>query len=300
MTTVPVTTLPPAPQRPRRRALWLVIAVAAAVVVVVPGLWAFGVLVVRHYQDLTSTYWRPVAALRVSVPGGDVTVQAGQPGRVRVEQQVSWEFGRRPTVAESWAGRSLTVTASACRAGKRLKLVLLKCHVAVTIQVPPSVAVRADAAGGSVDLTGLAGTVHAAAAAGAISLWKLSGPVWASAPGGSISAGMLASQQVTAAVGPGSLDLQFVLPPSRVTATATAGEVSVTVPRGSRYRVVSMAMPGNGAVDPGLFSSTSPRLLTVSATSGNVSVGYNDITAPPAHRAHPPSPLHPPQPATAG
>jgi hypothetical protein len=293
VTAAGVTTLPPAPERPRRRALWLVIAVATAVVLVVPGMWAFGVLVVRHYQDLTSTYWRPVTALRVSVPGGDVIVRAGQPGQVRVEQQVSWESGRRPAVGQRWAGRSLTVTAPGCRRGKKLKLLLLKCHVAVIIQVPPSVAVQADAAGGTVGMTGLAGAVHAAAADGAISLWKLSGPVWASAPGGSVSAGMLASQQVTAAVGAGSLDLAFVLPPARVTATATAGEVSVTVPRGSRYRVATNAMPGNGAVDPALYSSTSPRLITVSAASGNVSVGYSDASPPPGRQ---PRPLHPPMP----
>ncbi len=285
----PPATVPPAVRpRPRRRGIWVLVAAATAVFVVLPGLAAAALFAIRHHQDQTAVWHRPLTLLRVSAPGANVTVFGGQAGLTGVEQHLTWFLGAAPRVRETWSGRTLTVTAPPCA-----RKPPWHCEVGLGIQVPAGVAVQAGAGAGSLNVVGLTGPVHTAVTSGQISLLDLHGPAWATATSGAISAASLACPQVQAAVSSGSLALQFVLPPLRVTATATSGDVSVTVPPGTRYHVT-----GNSGVSPELASASSPRVITVSSISGSAGVGYDyGQPAPPAPRS-PARPRLPRRPAS--
>ncbi len=265
MSTPQATVPPAAPPRRRRRGIWVLVAAATALFLVLPGLAAAALFALRHHQDQTAAWHRPITLLRVSAPGADVTVIGGQTGLTWVEQRLTWFAGAAPRVRESWAGHALTVTGPAC--GRKPPW---HCQVQLDIEVPAGAAVRAGAGTGSLNVIGLTGPVHTAVSSGQISLLDLHGPAWATATSGAVSAASLACPQVHAAVSSGSLALQFVLPPLSVTATATSGDVSVTVPPGTRYHVT-----GNSGVSPELASASSPRLITVSSVSGSASVGYD-------------------------
>ena len=269
MSTPQATAPPAAPERRRHRGIWLLIAVVAAVFAVLPGLGAAALFAVRHHQDRTAVWHRPLTLLRVSAPGANVTVIGGQPGLTQVEHHLTWFLGAAPPIRETWAGRTLTITAPPC--GPKP---LWHCQVYLGIQVPAGVAVQAGAGAGSLNVAGLTGPVRTWVTSGSISLLGLHGPAWATATSGAISAASLACPRLHAAVSSGSLALQFVLPPQRVTATATSGDVSVTVPPGTRYRVAGTRGSGGVGLAPGLASTGSPRLITVSSISGTVSVGY--------------------------
>ena len=260
---------PAAPQRPRRRGSWLLIAVATAVLVVLPGLTAAALFAIRHHGDRTAVWHRPLTLLRVSAPGANVTVLGGQPGLTQVEQRLTWYVGAAPRVREAWAGRTLTVTAARC--GRKPPW---HCVTELDIQVPAGVAVRAGAGDGSLSVTGIAGPVHAEVTSGQISLLGLHGAAWATASSGAISAASLTSPQVHAAVSSGSLALQFVLPPRGVPAPAPSGLVAVPVPPATGSRVAATTGSGNRGISPGLVSANSPRLITASSASGSASVGF--------------------------
>lgn len=284
----PVTALERPRPRRRYRAVWVTIAVTGAAVVILPVLAAAAVLAIHHQQDATSFYRRPVAALNVSAPGAVITVQAGQPGQVQVYRHLIWNLGPRPQVRQTWAGRTLTVTTTAC--GRKS---LPQCSVQLDIQVPAGVTLQADASSGELGVTGLTGAVHAQVTSGAVNLASLHGPVWAQASSGDISGTGLATAQVDAAVDSGTLALGFVLPPQRVSAAATSGSVAVSVPRGSRYRVTGTTTMGSRGIDPALVSRTSRRLIEVTTTSGVAGVGYAPGPLPPAGHPSPATPAPP-------
>ena len=199
--------------RPRHRAIWLSIAGLTAIVLVAPVLWAAAVFFLRHAQDAGSVYRRPVSLLRVDVPAGQVTIEPGPPGEIRISQQVRWQFSRRPLVRRAWNGRTLTISVASCAASPLSS----GCEVALTIRVPPALAA------------------------------------------------------VSAAVGAGSLRLEFTQPPRHVIASVGTGTVTVSVPDSARYRVVATTGQfGSRYVRQGLVSRSSPRLITLSAGTGTV------------------------------
>ncbi len=193
--------------------MWLCIAGLTAVVLIAPVLWLAAVFFLRHAQDTSPVYHRPVSLLRVDVPAGEVTIRPGPPGEIRISQQVRWQFSRRPVVVRTWRGRTLTISAASC-AGSPLSS---GCEVRLTIQVPAALAA------------------------------------------------------VSAAVGAGSLRLEFTQPPRRVTASVGTGTVTVSVPDRARYRVVATTGQfGSRYVRQSLVSRSSPRLITLTAGTGTV------------------------------
>jgi len=273
--TSPVTSPVTGPQRPRRRGIWIAVAVLSSLVIIVPLLAATAAWAFRHEQDTPVSYRRPITALRVQAPGAEVTVSAGRAGVVRITRYLTWRLGPPPRVRTAWAGRTLTVTAAGCS-----RTFLISCNVQLAIEVPPGVALRARTGGGVLTATALSGPLHVQAPSGVINLNWVSGPVWARAGNGVISSYGLTSPQVDTAVGGGSLNLQFAQPPRWVKAAATSGVVSVSVPRGTRYRITGGAADGVWNVQPALVSATSPRLITAGTVSGSVNVGYSASLPP--------------------
>jgi hypothetical protein len=261
--------------------------VTGAAVVILPVLAAAAMLAIHHQQDATSLYRRPVTALNVSAPGAVITVQAGQPGQVQIYRHLIWNLGPRPQVRQTWAGRTLTVTTTAC--GRKSL-----CSVQLDIQVPAGVTLQADTNNGELGVTGLTGAVHAQVTSGAVSLASLHGPVWVQASSGDISGTGLAAAHVDAAVDSGTLALQFASPPQRVSAAATSGFVTVIVPRGSRYRITGTTTGGGRGIDPALISRTSRRLIQVTTTSGTAGVGYAPGPPPGPQPPESPSPADSP------
>lgn len=263
--------------RPRRRGLWLVIAGLTAIVLIAPVLWAGAVFLMRHTQEHTAVYVRPISVLRVDAPAGQVRITAAGPGQTRVAKLVRWEFGRPPAVRQVWHGRTLTISSAPC-AGGPLKGY---CNVTLAIRVPPTVAVQVTSVDGQVSIRGLSGQIRAHVASGSVRLADDRGYVQVQVGSGSASAVALGSGQVDAAVASGSLRLAFARPPRLVTARIGTGTATVIVPAGSRYRVAATAGPDvSSHVSQALVSPSSPRLIRLSAVTGTIRLAAACCQAP--------------------
>ena len=171
------------PARPRRRWIWVGVAIVTAVVVVVPA--AFRIALkgeIRHQIEPLTLLRQPVSEVQVDAPGQSVTISRGPAGQVRMMSTVSWLVGR-PIVGDAWHGKTLQIHA-------RCPTINLfgDCAIGLVIKVPAGVAVRVAVGSGFASVAGLAGPVHLTATSGSIHLADVSGPVWASATSGSVGA----------------------------------------------------------------------------------------------------------------
>jgi hypothetical protein len=104
---------------------------------------------------------------------------------------------------------------------------------------------------------------------------NISGPVWASVTSGSMVANSgLTSQRFSASATSGQITLGFRAPPHVLAAALGAGDAEITLPAGSRYRIVSSSGAGALSVAPGLSDARSGSVLTVTIRTGAASIGY--------------------------
>jgi|HubBroStandDraft_6_1064221.scaffolds.fasta_scaffold90165_2 hypothetical protein len=256
--------------RPRRRWIWVVVALVTAVALVVPV--AFRIALkgdIRHQIVPLTLIQQPISGIQVDAPGQSVTVLRGRPGQVSVLSDVSWLLGR-PAIRHAWHGRILRLSAS-CPAFN----VFGDCQVGLVIRVPAGVQVQVAVGSGSAALAGLTGPVHVTASSGSISLTDISGPLWAAATSGTVIATSgLTSARVVAAVSSGRLALGFAQPPEALALKVGSGSAAVTVPPGGRYRISGERGSGTLQVGPGLGDSGAARFITAVLGSGHVAIGY--------------------------
>lgn len=255
--------------RPRRRWIWACVAIATAVVLIVPVAFRLTLKAEIRHEILPLTLMRqPVSQIQIDAPGQSVTILRGPPGQVKVMSNVSWLLGK-PRVSHAWHGRVLQIQAS-CPSFNAFG----DCQVGLLIRAPAGVAVRAVVGSGSVAVAGMAGPVRVAASSGSIQLTDVSGPVWASALSGSIAATGLTSPRVVAVVASGQLELGFGAPPATMALSVDSGFAAVKVPAGSRYRVSSQRGSGSLTIAPGLDQAHAAGVITVVVGSGRMHIGY--------------------------
>jgi Putative adhesin len=255
------------PRPPRRRWIWITVAIVTAIAVVGPvgtRVW----LKTRQSLQRPVMIGRPVTAVEVTAPGDSVAVSPGPAGRVTIGRTLTWVFGM-PRLRQTWNGTTMVIRVTCPRPGA-----FEDCAAQLDLRVPAGVAVRADVASGDVTLVGLTGPVRLVATSGDVTLADLTGPVWCRVTSGDISGNGLGSAPARVAASSGDVSLAFVGRPRQVNVTAGTGDVSVQVPPGSRYRVSGAAGTGSRSIAGGLADSRASAQITATSRTGSVTVGY--------------------------
>ncbi|MFC0042164.1 DUF4097 family beta strand repeat-containing protein [Actinomadura rayongensis] len=257
--------------RPRRRGRWVALAALTAAVVVVPVGGEVASRALRRTADVPVTFTRPVREVRVDAGDTRAAFSAGPAGRVGIRERLSWTLAR-PVVRTTWSGDVLWVKVDC---GRRTEIVpVLDCGADLDFRVPPGTAVTSTSSSGEVAVRGLTGAVTMRTHSGTLDLAGTSGPVDFEANSGELAATGLLAGRVVARVGSGTVRLAFADAPGSVSARAGSGEVAVTVPPGTHYRVAGGTGSGDRAIDPALPDDRAAGLLDLTTGSGSVTAGY--------------------------
>jgi len=198
----------------------------------------------------------------VSTNNGPVTV-AGGPAKSAAITATPTYRGTAPTISYRVADRALTVRAS-CPQERR-------CQVALQLQVPAGVSVRAATDLGTVRLTGLTSGAAADSQLGNIYLSRVSGLVTAQTELGQVSATGLTAYRATLTTAQGSVDAAFSVAPELVTASSQLGSVTLRLPGNSSYAVTASADLGSTSITVPR-SSSSRHVVKASSQLGSVTV----------------------------
>lgn len=264
-------TVPAAPDRPRRRAVWIALAIATALVVVAPvGLRTFGRAVQRTSTSMTP-YRHAIREVRLDVGSAEVSVGPGSDGEARVYKDLRWG-PRKPELSESLVDDVLFVTFRCPGpdwpgAG---------CGAEIDVQVPAGTRVSAVSASGSIDVRGVTGDLDLRTGSGEIDVAGARGRLRLLARSGTISGRGLAASKTQADVSSGTLELRYAEPPDSVDASAGSGTVKIIVPPGSRYRVAGWTGAGNAHLNPAVYDDRSARRISLRSGSGETYVDYRD------------------------
>ncbi len=259
-----------APPRPRRRWIWITVALVTALVAVAPVAFRLWLKAAHHDQSLpVRVYRQPLTQLRVVAPAAGVTLMPDRRDEVIVQASLAWDFGQ-PAVTQTVQGKTLQVTGR-CPGSNAFE----DCQVDLVIHVPVDMAVDVSAGTGSVSVSGLSGPLHLATTAGSITMTRVSGPVWASAGSGSVTGYGVVSPELDAVIGSGSLRLGLAATPRALNLAIAAGSASIAVPPHARMRTVVDAGAGLWHIAPGIADSGAAGTLTVTIGSGAVTVGYS-------------------------
>jgi hypothetical protein len=262
------------PERARpRRWPWTVLALVTTLAVIAPtGARMYRLLAVQT-QVTNASYRHPITALQLS-GAGMFSVSPGPAGLVRIRRTLRWVNMAEPVIRQAWHGSTLAISVGCGQPGLPARMSGRICGINVNLQVPPHVAVMGAVATGAVSVAGIAGDLHLDATAGTVRLAGVSGAVWARATSGAISGSALASAHVDAVVSSGTADLQFSRAPQLVRVTGEpGGQVSITVPDGTRYRL--NAGGGTTLEQTSLIDAASSQVINITlGPAGKAAVGY--------------------------
>ncbi|TDD65317.1 hypothetical protein E1298_41510 [Actinomadura rubrisoli] len=253
--------------------MWIFLAIATAVVMVVPvclQLWGRAI-----QQTATASVSFPHAITKVQLDMGDarVSVGPGPEGQARVYQKLKWALSK-PTVDKRLVGDVLYVT---FRCSDPANLYNgLECGGDIDVQVPPGVRLTAVSGSGEISVRGLSGDLDLRTGAGEIRIADTRGNLRARAGSGTVDATGLAAPTTRAQVSSGVLDLRYVRPPDFVEATANSGTVKLIVPQGSHYRISDETGNGQTHVNRALNDNGSKQEISVRSGSGSVYVDTRD------------------------
>jgi len=145
------------------------------------------------------------------------------------------------------------------------------CGAEITVAVPKAEPTAASSGSGDVHATDLNGALTLHTGSGDIVLGHLVGPLVISDGSGDIHGIDLDSGAVRASDDSGNVDLTFTRPPDRVDVNDSSGDITVTVPAGVSYRVITRVGSGSThisvATDP-----TSTHVIDLTDDSGDVRV----------------------------
>lgn len=200
---------------------------------------------VRHAPGKTYQVAGPVTSLSLDTAGG-VTVTGGTSETgVTVSEDPSYSK-TPPVTSHDTAANGTLALGYTCETQ-------LVCKVDYTITVPRGTAVRVTSRESSVTLTGLSGSVTAQTFAGLLTATGLTSPT--------------ATLKSTV----GGVNATFAAAPESVTASTTAGPISLAVPGSAAYQANADAVVGTETVkvrrDP-----ASPHVITAHSTLGSITI----------------------------
>lgn len=240
----------------RVRAGWRIVGV-----VLTAAALAFGTITAWATASRTSVatetqrhgYPRTAHRVEADVALGSVTLTAGEPEQVQLDRELHWSH-TKPTTTQGWTGDGTFRVTAACP-NSFPPWINQVCSVEHAIRVPPDVAAEVTTTTADIEVR------------------ELGGPLRLSSSTGAITGSGLRSAHVDARLSVGDLHLSFAEPPERVTVAATAGTITIEVPRGESYRVPLDATAGDHKVDV-VQDPAATRVIEVNTTSTDVHVRY--------------------------
>jgi hypothetical protein len=175
----------------------------------------------------------------VTTNNGPVTVTGSRAASAAVTA-VPGYLGTAPVISYQIDDQALTVRAN-CPQERH-------CQVALQLQVPAGVPVRASSDLGNVRLTGLTSGAVADSQLGNVYLSRVAGSVTAETQLGQVSATGLTAYRATLTTAQGSVDAAFSVAPELVTASSQLGSVTLQLPSGTSYAVTATADMGSASV----------------------------------------------------
>lgn len=185
-----------------------------------------------------------VDAIRVNSGGGQIDIVAGGTGSVRVTEVLRYRT-RKPAPQHAVRGSELRFT-SGCEE------VTDNCGVDYRIEVPATVAARAESGGGGIGAT------------------ALSGPIDVESGGGKVRGSGITSASFVARTGGGAVDVQFTASPDNVGIESGGGDVTLRLSK-ETYAVSASAGGGRSTIDVPV-DGTSRRKITLSSGGGDIAV----------------------------
>jgi hypothetical protein len=173
-------------------------------------------------QQQHQTYERPITRIEFDVDSGDITLTAGEPGRVTVDRRVRWRK-QEPRVDSTWDGDTLRLS-SDCHGRNN-------CTVDYTVAVPAGVVVRAVTVDGKVSVSDLTGDLDLKNESGDINVGNSVGSVRIRSEAGNITGTGLRSPAVDVASTDGDVSLRFAAAPDTARVVLEAGAIDIAVPR---------------------------------------------------------------------
>lgn len=264
-----MTTNPPA-RSSRARTVWtsiglvLAIAIVAALTGSVVGSVAYQPLALRHRE-----FTAPITSVSVHVSSGDVTIERSTD--LDTEVSTSGVHGLTyPTDQEHVVGHTLVISSSC---GLAIPFDN-RCTRDYVLRLPPRLAVLADSDQGSVNVTGMDGTLSVHSDQGDVTVIGGSGTLQASSGQGDVTVSRSGSTSVSVHSGQGDVTVILLTPPTRVSASSGQGGVTVELPRGPRtYRVEASSGQGNVSDRVG-NDPASARIIDATSGQGDVTIGY--------------------------
>ncbi|MEV0566165.1 hypothetical protein [Dactylosporangium sp. NPDC050588] len=141
-----------------------------------------------------------VSVVEIDSAGGAITVKVGSGPTIKVTETSTFKAdkpGRKQTVE----GGELVLASTGCASGD--------CSIAYTVEIPSTLSVRLDSAGGTVSLNGLTGIIDV------------------STDGGALTGAGLAPPELTARTGGGAVDVAVTQSPDRIDLDSGGGDVSL-------------------------------------------------------------------------
>jgi Toastrack DUF4097 len=204
----------------------------------------------------------PVQALIVHGHVGGIRVSGGDAGQVSVTERIGF-LSTAPVTTHRVAAGVLTLD-SHCP-------VVKGCTVGYDITVPAATPVSVSGNAGTIALRSLSGRITAHADAGNVSLASVSGPIQVTGHAGQILGRDVSSARAVVRLSAGRIDITFSAAPATLTATSTAGSVTLRVPGGVSYAVHASTRVGSTEVRvPN--SPASRHVITATVTTGAVIV----------------------------
>ncbi|MBD0691398.1 DUF4097 family beta strand repeat-containing protein [Streptomyces sp. CBMA123] len=247
---------------------WRLTGVLTVVFVVVMGAAQTLALAARQSRSEQQTYVASVHRLQLATSSASVRIKPGVADRVVVRKSLDWTVSE-PRVSADVVGDTMTVGV-ACRRS----LPFYNCGASIELEVPPGTAVSGSVTSGSVEVTDLSGEVQLDGTSGAITLRRLSGPVRARTTSGMTQGTDLSSARADVASTSGAVDLTFRSAPQDVRVSTGSGSVTMSMPKGSRYRINGGTGSGSSSIDPALGDAASSSTLEADVGSGSLDIGY--------------------------
>jgi hypothetical protein len=242
----------------------------ATVLVVVSAYTIVTDIAYRRLSPSVRTFPSPVRVLDVDIENGSVVVEAWSRTGASATSTVT-EGISSPSNAEDLIAGTLRVNSS-CGANY---VGNDHCNLNVTIRVPTTTKINAEAHNGNITVRGVMGSLDLDSGQGDVTVVGGRGRLELHSDQGEVNASDLTSPFVIATSGQGDVNVAFAAAPSDVLATSAQGSVTVNLPKGpTAYRVLASSSQGSVSTGSVHIDSASRRVVTATSGQGDVSVRY--------------------------
>lgn len=148
-----------------------------------------------------------------------------------------------------------------------------ECVITYNVSLPGETPVMLDTTSGTQDVQGLTGDVALWSTGGQIGAYELTGTLEARTSGGSVRGEQLETTTTEVRSGAGSVHLDYSVPPEEVQVQTTGGQVTVTLPEGTAYRVEASSGTGTVQVDVE-EADDAEHVIEVGSTGGDIRITH--------------------------